>query len=75
MSSILCANLVSLQWDLKKKNVLHSDRKILSYSCEIWTEDYRLKKKLLSTKMDFRRRAARTSRILVLTFILRHLNS
>jgi hypothetical protein len=37
---------------------------ILSYGCEIWTLDCRLKKKLLSTEMDFSRRAARTSRIL-----------
>jgi hypothetical protein len=37
---------------------------ILSYGCELWTLDYRLKKKLLSTKIDFWRRAARTSRIL-----------
>jgi hypothetical protein len=38
---------------------------ILSYGCEIWTVDYRLKKKLLSTETDFWRTAARTSRILV----------
>jgi hypothetical protein len=37
---------------------------ILSYSCEIWTVEYRLKKKQLSTEMDFWRTAARTSRIL-----------
>jgi hypothetical protein len=37
---------------------------ILSFGCEIWTVDYRLKEKLLSTETDFWRRAARTSRIL-----------
>jgi hypothetical protein len=37
---------------------------ILSYGCEIWTVDYRLKEKLLNTESDFWRRAARTSRIL-----------
>jgi hypothetical protein len=36
----------------------------LSYGCEIWTVDYRLKKKLLYREMDFWRAAARTSRIL-----------
>jgi hypothetical protein len=30
----------------------------------MWTADYRLKKKLFSTEMDFWRRAARTFRIL-----------
>jgi hypothetical protein len=37
---------------------------ILSYGCETWTVDYRGKKKLLSTEMDFWRRAERASRIL-----------
>jgi hypothetical protein len=37
---------------------------ILGYGCEIWTVDYRLKKKLLSTETDFWRRAAKTSTIL-----------
>jgi hypothetical protein len=31
---------------------------ILSDGWEIWTLDYKLKKKLLSTEMDFQRRAA-----------------
>jgi hypothetical protein len=33
---------------------------ISSYSWEIWTLDYKLKKKLLSTEMSFWRRAVRT---------------
>jgi hypothetical protein len=37
---------------------------ILRYCCEIWILDFRLKKKLLSTEMDFWRTAARTSKIL-----------
>jgi hypothetical protein len=37
---------------------------ILSYGWETWTLDYKLKKKLLSTKMDFCRTTARTSRLL-----------
>ena len=32
---------------------------ILSYGYEVWTVDYRLNGKLLSTDMDFWRRAAR----------------
>jgi len=37
---------------------------ILSYAWEICTVDYKLKNKLLSTEMDFWRRAPRTSRLL-----------
>jgi hypothetical protein len=37
---------------------------ILSYGCEICTVDYKLKRNLLSTEMNFWRRAARTSRLL-----------
>jgi hypothetical protein len=37
---------------------------ILSYGCDIWTVNYRLKKKLLSTEMDFWRISARRPRIL-----------
>jgi hypothetical protein len=37
---------------------------LLSYGCDIWTVNYRLKKRLLSEEMDFRRRAARTYEIL-----------
>jgi len=37
---------------------------ILSYSCEVWTVDYGLNGKLLSTDMAFWRRAARRSKIL-----------
>jgi hypothetical protein len=36
---------------------------ILSYGCDIWTVNYRVKKKLLSTEMDFWIISA-TSRIL-----------
>jgi hypothetical protein len=48
-----------------KKRIFYSVvESILSYGCEIWTLDYRLKKKLLSTEIDFWRRAPRTSIIL-----------
>jgi hypothetical protein len=55
-----------------KKISLNSTKRIfytgmesfLSYYCEIWTVDYRVKEKLLSTEVDFWRRAARTSKTL-----------
>jgi hypothetical protein len=34
------------------------------YGCEIWTVNYRLKKRLLSAEVDFRRRAAGTHEML-----------
>jgi len=37
---------------------------ILSYSWEIWTLDYKLKKKQLGTEVEFWRKAAGTSRLL-----------
>jgi hypothetical protein len=37
---------------------------VLRYSCEVWTVDYRLNGKRLSTDTDFWRRAARRSKIL-----------
>jgi hypothetical protein len=37
---------------------------ILSYGWEIWTVEYKLKHKLLSTEMDFWQRAPRTCRLL-----------
>jgi hypothetical protein len=63
-------NITYLLWG--KYISLHTKKQIfctvvestVSYGCEIWTVDYRLKKKLLSTEIDFWRRAARTSKIL-----------
>jgi hypothetical protein len=37
---------------------------ILNYSWETWTVNYKLKKKILNTEIDYWRRAARTSRLL-----------
>lgn len=37
---------------------------ILSWVWKIWTLEYKLKKRLFSSEMDFQRRAARTSRLL-----------
>jgi hypothetical protein len=45
-------------------NILRVTESILSYICEILMVDYRLNRKLLSTDMDFWRRAARRSKIL-----------
>jgi hypothetical protein len=40
-----------------KKRVFYTEvESILCNSCKIWTVDHRLKKKLLSTEMDFWRR-------------------
>jgi hypothetical protein len=50
----------------KEMNILQctGGKHFLSYGCEIWIVEYRLKKRLLSAEMDIRRRAARTSEIL-----------
>jgi hypothetical protein len=51
--------LISLLWikhislNTKKRTFYIVVESILSYSSEIWTVDYRLKKKLSSTEMDF----------------------
>jgi hypothetical protein len=62
LNSLLWTKHISL--NTKKRIFYAVVESILSYGCEIWTLDYRLKKKLLSIKTDFWRRAPRTSRIL-----------
>jgi F0F1-type ATP synthase delta subunit len=62
LNNLLWSKHISL--NTKKKIFFTVVKSILSYSCELWTVDYRLKKKQLSTGMDFWRTAARTSTIL-----------
>jgi hypothetical protein len=56
----VCGTYMS-RWSRKDQTEVEN---ILKYGCDIWTVYYRLKKKLLSTEMDFYRRAARTPKIL-----------
>jgi hypothetical protein len=62
LNSLLLSKHISL--NTKKRIFYTVVESILGYSCEICTVDYRLKKKQLSTGMDFWRTAARTSTIL-----------
>jgi hypothetical protein len=51
LNSLLWSKHISL--NTKKQMFYTVVENIFSYCCEIWTVDYRLKKKLLSTEMDF----------------------
>ena len=62
LSNLLWSKYTSVN---KKKQVFYTlIESILSYGWEIWTPDYKLQKKLLSTDMDVWRRAARTTKLL-----------
>jgi hypothetical protein len=65
LSTEVCSLLWSTHISLNTKKIIFYTvvESILSYGCEMWTVEYRLKKKLLSTETW--RRAAITSRILV----------
>lgn len=63
----------SIKWLIWSKCILFSTKKpifytavenILSYDCDTWSVKYRLEEKLLSTNIDFWRKAAWTSRLL-----------
>jgi hypothetical protein len=48
-----------------KKIIFYTEiESILNYGWEIWSLDYKLKRALLRTEIDFWKRAARTSRLL-----------
>jgi len=56
--SLLCNKYISV--NIKKLLFYTVTETISSYGWEIWTPDYKLKKKLLSTEMSIWRRAVRT---------------
>jgi hypothetical protein len=62
LNSLLCSKYFAV--NTKKRIFFAVIESILSYSWEIWTLDYRLKKKLLGTEVEFWRKAAGTSRLL-----------
>jgi len=62
LDSLLCSRYFAL--NTKERILFAVIESILSYGWEIWTLDYKLKKKLLGTEVEFWRKAAGTSRLL-----------
>jgi len=62
LNSLLCSKYFAV--NTKKRIFFAVIESILSYGWEIWTLDYKLKKKLLRTEVEFWRKVAGTSRLL-----------